>query len=210
MGKFISVKKFSVIYMSSIFIIVFLANLIFSSDKFGYSLLIALGASFVFSLFIVPVYNMINARVSFQETKNNQGKESSNVFIVENVHYKGGHIKYASKDDGFTSGTKGIITLSNSLINFSCLGVFNRIEWSMDIPLKKIIKEEISSNQDNRLSTAQEIGAMTATGGLIVNRKLNLLTIPYIDDKGIKQRPVFAFAQNKKNSCFMLNLYDKL
>lgn len=130
---------------------------------------------------------------------------------LPNVQYKGGHLKYPSKNTGLTKGTIGSLVLTDKKLYFLYYkGILNKIEWVIEMPFKDIIKEELSQKEGNRLSGATELGAMFATGGIIANRKLNFLSVPFKDIKGIKQNPIFGIGQNKQSQIFFSKFYDLL
>lgn len=136
-------------------------------------------------------------------------KQTENEFRCNLVYYKGGHTLYFSKT-GLTSpiGPLGYLIVKNDAIIF-----ISGKNLEIRIPINKIDFSDVKHYVGSRGSQQEAMayaGAGMPWGSLSAMAKDLFAEIPFIDDNGKKQRPIFEFADRKGAEQFQKWLYDKM
>jgi len=114
------------------------------------------------------------------------------------ARYCGGHFLHPIGK----SADYGNFILDNEKFTFEKIALlFSKYNWTINIPLNKIIWNEVSQDTGEDFEYKQEMSASAyfATGLPVssISRNITYLTIPYKDEKGVIQRPRFTFRDEK-------------
>jgi len=162
------------------------------------------------------------------------GKKSEEQYIPEKplkedtARYFGGHLKYPLKSLGLfnpgesKTGVMGTLRLYSDRIEFEKQAIRKSNRWKIIIPFSSIDIESVQFVEKDS-GSAIAIGGglagpglfgLTGVGGALMSKMgdLHLLTIPYIDENGIKHAPKFLVkgAIRDKTQEWAQIIYDKL
>jgi len=126
------------------------------------------------------------------------------VLFAESGSYYGGHLKHSVEK--FVDGYIGI---TKDSIIFVSIAFLKRNKWFIRIPFDKILVSEIKERMEDIYSTKETIAGIYAIGGLGMKGKQNIITIPYIDENGVKQEPKFS-VKKKYRKNFSKIFYERL
>lgn len=156
--------------------------------------------------------NKMKERAERIRTEEGQSKKetSKNEFKCKTVVYKGGHTLFLAKTGLLTPmGPIGDLYVKKDTIVFIEAG--KKIE--IKISIKKIdfsdVKQYIGSRGSQQEAMAYA-GAGMPWGSLGAMAKDLFVEIPFIDENGKKQKPIFEFTDKKSAEAFQKWLYKKL
>lgn len=112
--------------------------------------------------------------------------EQGAALIKGRARYWGGHFLYPIDD-----AEKGVLTVQNGTLTFLKSGMLNK-SWSINIPLKKINWKSVSQ------VVKESIYPVTC------------FSVPFKDEKGISQNPLFSVDESPARENFSHFLYEKM
>ena len=137
-------------------------------------------------------------------------KETEDEFKCKSVFYKGGHTLHFSKT-GILSplGPGGDLFVEKNALVFIALGK----KFEIRMPLNKIDFSEVKNYVSSRGSQQEAMayaGAGMPWGSLGAMAKDLFVEIPFTDENGKKQKPVFEFTNKGSAEKFQKWLYNKI
>lgn len=152
-------------------------------------------------LFWVAVYFLWKYLKNKKQLK--EAKETaSGEFKCKDVLYKGGHILYFGESGGELFVGKDMLTLVGYRNSFEIKMPLNKIDFSQ-------VKHYIGSRGTQQEAMAYA-GAHMPLGSIAAMRKDLFVEIPFIDENGKKQNPIFEFTDKKSAEKFQKWLYGKI
>lgn len=145
--------------------------------------------------------NILNMLEKF-DLEREAGLKGKDILFACGGEYYGGHMGFGTrKYDQVTIGiTKNFIVAVKTAF-------LKRNKWIMKIPIKKILVHEVRVGSEEAEGRYDTISSIYATGGLGLKGKVNMITIPFIDNDGIKQTPKFS---TKKFKDFSKIFYEQI
>lgn len=133
----------------------------------------------------------------------------SKKLVSGDAFYYGGHILY-SYDPNFLYGT---FIVSNDKIIYQKSG-FLRIKWSMEIPFDRVLWDKVTFENGEDIEYKQRMSGLAFLGGYgpvsTYSRNTTFVTIPFLDEKNLEQRPKFSFKKPKMLEDVSKLLYDRI
>jgi hypothetical protein len=142
--------------------------------------------------------NCLNCGTIVSESDKFCGRCGKNIDIEDpiftlNIEYLGGHIEHNTK-----KGVGGTLELHESKLTF----ISNNFQFQ--IPLEKIARGEIGIKSVEDINHQAQMSAAAFFAGYgpmsTFKRSINVLSIPYFDEAGIKQQPLFKVNNEKKTN----------
>ncbi len=137
-------------------------------------------------------------------------KEDENEFKCKSVFYKGGHTLHFAKT-GILSplGPSGDLFVKKDMLVFIASGKKFEIKISVNKINFSEVKHHIGSRGSQQEAMVYTVAGMP-WGSLGAMTKDLFVEIPFIDENGKKQRPVFEFTNKKSAEQFQKWLHKKI
>ncbi len=125
--------------------------------------------------------------------------------------YFGGHFLHPAPPN---NGDIGNFILTSEKIIFEKIALFSSNRWAIEIPMNKILWEKVAQETGDDLTYKAKMAAAAyfATGKPVstFSRNTTYLTIPYVDEKGMEQKPKFTFNKPKDLEEISKFFYEKM
>jgi hypothetical protein len=130
--------------------------------------------------------------------------KSDELLFAESGSYYGGHLEHSVEK--FVNGYLGITADSLFFVN---IAILRKNKWFIRIPFRQVILNEVKEKMEDIYSTKETIAGIYALGGLGMKDKQNIITIPHVDENGVKHESKFSVSKKHREK-FSKLLYERL